>query len=251
MIDHQTFGSIEDRIYPEMHAGLFSHRDCTVAFYGRIDALLEPSMTLLNLGAGRGANILADRSPYRRKLQTFRSRVAKVIGVDVDPVVIENPDVDEAHVIELNDPYPLADSSIDIVVSDHVLEHVDNPREFAVEALRVLKPGGWFCARTPVKWGYIGIGARLIPNSLHVRFLKHLQPRREAEDVFPTRYRLNTKSALRQAFPEADWRHCTYGFNGVPGYHANNLALFKLVDAWSWVMPNALSAKFHVFLQKR
>jgi SAM-dependent methyltransferase len=241
----------EARIYPEVQAGAFSRRDCTVAFYCRVDALLEERMTLVNLGAGRGANILADRSAYRRKLQTFKGRVQKVIGLDVDPVVLENPDLDEAHIIEVGKPYPLDDKSADIIVSDHVLEHVENPDEFAAEIHRVLKPGGWFCARTPAKWGYIGIGARAVPNALHTRFLGSLQPHRKPEDIFPTFYRLNSFRALRRVFPHDKWRDCTYGFNGVPGYHANKVVLFKAVEAWCWLMPQALSAKYHVFLQKR
>lgn len=240
----------ETRVYPEMNAGAFSRRDCTVAFYGRVDALLEPSMTLLNLGAGRGANVLNDRAAYRRKLQTFHGRARKVIGLDLDPVVKDNPDLDEAHVIEAGKPYPLENTSVDIIVSDHVLEHVEDPGEFAAEIHRVLKPGGWFCARTPAKWGYIGIGARAVPNSLHTKFLRSLQPHRKPEDVFPTFYRLNTFGALRRAFPPDKWRNCTYGFNGVPGYHANKIALFKAIEVWCWLMPQSLSAKYHIFLQK-
>lgn len=243
--------SFEEKMYPESGAGGYSHRDCTVAFYTRIDALIEPDMRLLNLGAGRGMFMFEDPSPFRRKLQTFKGRVAHVVGLDLDPVVIENPDLDEAHVIEIGKPYPVADGSVDIIVCDHVLEHVANPKEFAAEIERVLKPGGWFCARTPVKWGYVGIGARAVPNSLHVRFLARLQPERKAEDVFPVVYCMNSVTALKKAFPEARWKHFTYGFNGDPGYHANSRVLFKLVETWGWLMPNHLAAKFHVFVQKR
>ena len=238
-------------MYPEHAAGGFSHRCCTVAFYSRVNALLGPSTTLLNVGAGRGANVAEDSSSYRRSLQSFRGKVARVIGLDLDPVVVENPDLDEAHLIEIGRPYPVADASIDLVVSDHVLEHVANPMEFAAEIDRVLKPDGWFCARTPTKWGYVGIGARAVPNALHVLLLKKLQPERKAEDVFPVVYRMNSLSALRAAFPPEKWRHFTYGHNGDPGYHANNRFLFWLVEAWGWLMPRNLSAKFHVFLQKR
>lgn len=237
-------------MYPETYAGAFCHRDCTVAFYTRIDALIDPSMTILNLGAGRGAAFSTDPSPYRRKVQAFKGRVKRVIGLDLDPVVLQNPDLDEAHIIEANGAYPLADQSIDLVICDNVLEHVENPTRFAAEIERVLRPGGWFCARTPVKWGYIGLGARLVPNALHVRLLRYLQPHRKAEDVFPTVYRMNTMPALRGAFPPSRWRNCTYGHNGVPSYHGNIPILFKMVEAWCWLMPRSLSAKYHVFMQK-
>ncbi|WP_087207244.1 methyltransferase domain-containing protein [Yoonia vestfoldensis] len=145
----------------------------------------------------------------------------------------------------------MPDQSIDIILCDHVLEHVAAPAEFVREIARVLKPGGWLCARTPAKWGYIGIGARLVPNALHVAFLKKLQPNRKAEDVFPTVYGMNTMAALGHYFDKSEWKNCTYGFNGVPGYHGNNAVLFRLIQFWGWLMPRSLSAKFHIFIQKR
>jgi SAM-dependent methyltransferase len=244
MIETREPISFEEKMYPESAAGGFSHRCCTVASYSRVNALL------LNLGAGRGANIAEDMSAYRRMLQTFRGRVARVIGLDLGPVVLDNPDLDEAHVIEIGKRYPLADEFEDVIVSDHVLEHAANPGKFAVEINCILKPGGWFLARTPVRWGYVGLGARIVPNSLHTRFLEKLQPERKAEDVFPLVYRMNTRGALRKVFPADRWHHYTYGFNGDPGYHANNHVLFRLVEIWGWLMPRWLSAKFHVALPK-
>lgn len=238
-------------MYRESAAGDYSHRDCTVAFYTRINALINSAMTLLNIGAGRGANILEDYSPYRRQVQRFRGRVAKVIGVDLDPVIVSNPDLDEAHILSPKGDYPLSDNSVDLIICDHVLEHVEFPLEFSAEIERVLKPGGWFCARTPVKWGYIGIGARAIPNSVHVKLLARLQPHRKAEDVFPVFYRMNTVRDLNAAFPKDRWMNCTYGYNGAPSYHANSKLIFHLVELWCWLMPRTLSAKYHVFIQKK
>jgi SAM-dependent methyltransferase len=243
--------SMENRMYREFAAGNFAQCDCTVVFYTRLDALINPETVLLNLGAGRGRAALMEVSPYRKKLQLLRGRVKRVIGVDIDPAVMSNPDIDEAHVIDPFGAWPIQDASIDVILCDHVLEHVAAPEEFVREINRVLKPGGWFCARTPAKWGYIGLGARLIPNALHVRFLAKLQPHRKAEDVFPVVYRLNTTSALNKYFGAQHWRNCTYGHNGVPGYHANNAILFRLIQFWGWMMPNALAAKFHVFVQKK
>jgi SAM-dependent methyltransferase len=241
---------IEHRLYPECAAGLYSHRDCTVAFYTRIDSLLKAESVLLNVGAGRGANILMDISPYRRAIQTFRGSVARVIGIDLDTAVLENPDLDEIHVVAAGAPWPLENESVDIIVCDHVLEHVEDPRSFVDEVHRVLRPGGWFCARTPTKWGYIGLAARSVPNALHRRVLQVMQPHRKPEDVFPTTYRMNTFGALWRHFPAAKWSHHSYGYNGVPSYHANSQILFRLIEFWCWLMPGFLSAKIHVFIRK-
>jgi hypothetical protein len=73
------------------------------------------------------------------------------------------------------------------------------------ELHRVVAPGGWVCARTPNRRGFIAVGARLVPNALHVRALKKLEPERKDFDVFPTRYRLNTMGQVRRAFPPDQW----------------------------------------------
>jgi SAM-dependent methyltransferase len=242
---------IENSLYPECAAGSYSHRDCTVAFYTRVKALLTPDSILLNVGAGRGANILMDTSHYRRSVQSFRGKAARVVGIDIDAAVFSNPDLDEAHVIAPDGAWPIEDNAVDIIVCDHVLEHVVNPKAFATQVSRVLKPGGWFCARTPTKWGYIGLAVRAVPNGLHTRVLRFMQPHRRPEDVFPTVYRMNTFRALEKHFPTDSWGHHSYGYNGVPSYHANSRILFRLIEFWCWLMPRPLSAKLHVFLRKR
>lgn len=203
-------------MYLEFGAGHFSHCDCTVAFFTRLDALLDPNLTLLNLGAGRGRAVLMDASPYRQKIQTLRGRVKKVSGIDIYAAVLFNPGVDEAHAIDLSGTWPLADASIDINLCDHVLEHIAHPAAFVLEIERGLKPGGWFSARIPDKWGYIGLGTRLFPNSLHVAVIKWLEPNRKAEDVFPMAYRMNSRATLDRNFHHSCWKNRTYGFNSVP-----------------------------------
>lgn len=237
-------------VYLESDAGGYCHRDCTVAFYTRIGALLTPSMTILNLGAGRGANILSDYSPFRSKIQRFKGRVKRVIGIDIDKSVLGNPDLDEAYVINQEDNFPLKNQSIDMIICDHVIEHIELPDKFTSEIKRVLKPGGWFCARTPTKWGYIGFSARVIPNGLHKIILKYLQPTRKTEDIFPTKYLLNTVNSIRKYFPEDEWKNHAYGYNGVPSYHGNKLFIFRLIEFWCWLMPRSLSAKLHIFIRK-
>lgn len=242
---------LEEVLYPEYSAGQYSHKDCTVAFYSRIRALITPSDVVLNVGAGRGANILTDPSLYRRRLQTFRGMVKTVIGLDVDPVVLENTYVDRAHVVTSDAQWPVPSESIDLIVCDHVIEHLEHPSFFASEVFRVLKPGGWFCARTPTKWGYIGLATRTVPNAFHAKVLRVMQPHRAAKDIFPTRYKVNTFRAIRSIFPQTQWRDCSYGYNGVPGYHGNVRILFRFIEAWCWLMPKKASAKIHIFLQKK
>ena len=112
--------SFHQRFYPEIGAGGFSRIDGTVAFYNRVNALLKKEAVVLDYGAGRGFGHVEDPCEYRRSLCNFRSRIASVIGVDVDEAVMQNPALDEAYVFNPKDPLPIGDASIDIIVSEFI-----------------------------------------------------------------------------------------------------------------------------------
>jgi SAM-dependent methyltransferase len=162
-----------------------------------VNAVVRPSTVLVDLGCGRGA-AADDPVTWRRELQIFRGRCAHVIGVDVDPAASVNQSVDEFRLIT-DGRLPLDDAVADVCLADFVLEHVHDVDGFFDEVFRVLKPGGLLFIRTPNAWNYMGIGARLIPARLHARALRHMQPDRKTQDVFPTYYRCNSVRALRRA----------------------------------------------------
>lgn len=238
-----------ERLYPEVRAGGYSRVDGTVIFYSRVRALLDRNMTVVNFGAGSGRN--SDPVPYRRALQSIRGAVGTVIGVDVDPVVRCNPNVDEAIVIREQGPIPLPDESVDLILSDFTFEHVRFPQHTAAELSRILRPGGWICARTPNRWGYIGIAARFVPNRLHVSILQRLQPRRREEDVFPTTYRLNSAAVLQRHFPSNSFTHCSYSHSGPPAYVLPYPRLSRATKVLARLTPDVFAPMLLIFLQKR
>lgn len=81
--------------FPEVGAGGFTSRDGTIEFYNRINALLMPSMTVLDFGGGRGATLTDGDCNYKKKLMTLKGKVRKVIACDVDEAVLQNPGADE------------------------------------------------------------------------------------------------------------------------------------------------------------
>lgn len=174
-----------------------------------------------------------------------------MIGVDLDEVVHSNLAVDEAYVVRIGEPLPLVSGSIDLVVSDHTFEHIADPAWAAGEIDRVLKPGGWLCARTPNKWGYIGVGARVVPNDLHVGFLRRLQPTKAAEDTFPTTYLLNTPSDLRRWFPEYAYEHKIWGMDNEPAYVGRSVLAARLTKCLFTLTPSPLRSILFAFLHKR
>ncbi|MFZ0341388.1 MAG: class I SAM-dependent methyltransferase [Gaiellaceae bacterium] len=82
---------------------------------------------------------------------------------------------------------PFADGSFDGVIANHMLFHVaDRPRALA-EIVRVLRPGGLFCATA------IGLG--------HLRRLRELVPPRKGGPWERTRERFSVESAAGELAP--------------------------------------------------
>ncbi|WP_309083088.1 methyltransferase domain-containing protein [Chelativorans sp.] len=244
-------GTVVDRWRPETGAGGYARDDEAVEFYTRLNALVTPDMVVLDLGAGRGSRFDEGSAPFRRTFCNFRGRVRRVIGMDVDPVVMSHPALDEAHVIEPGGRLPLADGSVDMIICEWVLEHVEHPKEFAQEIHRVLKPGGWFCALTPNRFGYVGIGNTLLPEALKGRLMRVLWPERPREDAFPTFYRLNTLRRIGQVFGEENWAHHSYASNGTPKYHGGTAVGFAFVSLFQSLMPPPMRTNLMVYLRKR
>lgn len=241
-----------DRLYPETGAGGFTRVDSRVNFYVRVNALLRPEMTVLDLGAGRGA-WAENLGGFRSRLVTLKGKCRHVIGVDPDAAVLENPTLDEARVAGVHEPLPLDDASVDLIVAYAVLEHVAEPVRFAAEIDRVLRPGGWFCAWTPNRWGYVGIGATLVPNALHARLLPLVAPsdRRHERDVFPTVYRMNTRRRIRKLFPGETYDHFSHVVAGPPSYNLGSPAVARILQLYARLTPPALGQALHVFVRRR
>jgi SAM-dependent methyltransferase len=206
-------------------------------------------MRILDLGAGRGA-WTEDKAAARRETRMLKGKVAEVVGCDIDPAVLDNPSVDRAVVSKPEEPLPFPDEHFDLIVADYVLEHVDDPASFVAEVKRVLKPGGWFCARTPNRWGYISILTRLIRNASHKRILRWAQPDRQEVDVFPTRFRMNSLGAVERHFASPEFTHCSYHYQAEPAYHFNSRVVFALMRVIDGLLPPVLHANLFVFVRR-
>jgi len=102
-----TVQRLYDRFYPILEDGI-RLRDGTKTFYQWIRS--EPGLAsakVLNVGAG------PTPEPALRRL---RGEVGRLVGVDIDPVVLTNQDLDEAHVTD-GVSLPFIDGEFDIVFS--------------------------------------------------------------------------------------------------------------------------------------
>jgi 2-polyprenyl-3-methyl-5-hydroxy-6-metoxy-1,4-benzoquinol methylase len=54
-------------------------------------------------------------------------------------------------------PFPLADASADIVISVETIEHLENPRAFIRELVRIVRPGGRVVVTTPNQLSWLSM----------------------------------------------------------------------------------------------
>jgi ubiquinone/menaquinone biosynthesis C-methylase UbiE len=217
------------RFYPDQS------KDGGVAFYGWIRKHIDPNSVVLNLGAGPPA----DRGPLR----SLKGEVSKVIGADIDPEVLSNPEVDEAYVIK-NGRLPFSDSSFSLVYCDWVLEHIEHPLEFLAEVNRVLRPQGSFFFRTPNKGHYMTLISRVTPHWFHALVANWARGYPGGEhEPWPTKYRLNSRKDILQAarrigFAEVELRMWEYQplylvFHAIP--FVVGVGYERLVNRYDWL----------------
>jgi SAM-dependent methyltransferase len=184
---------------------------------------VRPGLCLLDAGCGR----------YAERLIRVCPGAARAIGVDL---VEFTPDALAAPGIELHrgdlGALPLPDSSVDLIYSVSVMEHLENPATVYREVHRVLRPGGQFLFLTPNLWDYASLAARIIPNRLHPWIVRRTEGRLEA-DTFPTHFRSNTPVAVRHLAREAGLlvEHIEYQ-GQYPSYLLFSRLLFLLGTAY-------------------
>jgi SAM-dependent methyltransferase len=220
------------------------------AFYTRIHALVRPTDVMVDFGCGRGEYV-DDVVEYRRNARKFQGKVSKVIGIDIDEAGRENRLIDEFRLLTAGSPWPVDDSSVDVVYADWVVEHLPDPDVFFREAQRALRPGGILCLRTPNLFGYVAMASSLIPNAMHGWMCKRVQSGRREEDVFPTVYRCNTRWALRRQLRTHGFDGVVYGHECQPCYlHFSSIA-YALGTLYQKLAPSIFRNTIFVFASKR
>lgn len=203
-------------------------------FRKRLLEQIDSKSICLDYGAGRG-NVTQ---------MNFRGHAAVVAGIDPEHAVFDNPFLDEAAVFDVTtNVIPHPDARFDVVFADNVMEHVADPAAVFGEIRRVLKPGGRLLAKTPNKWHYMPILARVTPTWFH-RYYNGLRGR-ESIDTFPTLYRVNTRADVERHAAVSGLRVRRIDFiEGRPEYlrifalsYAVGWFYERLVNSMGWLAP--------------
>lgn len=185
-----------------------------------VEERLRTDDALLDAGCGRTAPVLAK----------YRGKARRLVGVDlvdfadaVDGLELINSDLGSI---------PIEDASIDIVMCRSVMEHVEDPAAVYAEIHRVLKPGGVFVFLTANLWDYTALIAKAVPNRFHPWIVAKTEGRKE-HDVFPVRYRSNTRRRVTALAADAGFELASFRYLGqYPGYFMFNGFLFLIATGY-------------------
>ena len=162
-----------------------------------------------------------DRSPGVRVLDFGCADLPYrgLFAADAEYIAADLPGNPQATIeIQPDGRVPVADESVDVVLSTQVLEHVADPGRYLSECRRVLRPGG-----------------RLLL-STHGFMVYHPDP----DDFWRW-----TSAGLRRAVTQAGLE--VEGFDGVMGLGASGLQLFQ--DSLFWRLPRFVRSGFALLVQ--
>jgi ubiquinone/menaquinone biosynthesis C-methylase UbiE len=197
-----------------------------------LDELVTDDSVILDAGCGRHAPVLG----------RFLGRAQHLVGLDlVDfPTPIAGIELVNADLGKTG----LPDRFFDLVYSRSVMEHVADPDAVFTEMHRILRPGGRFVFLTANKWDYATLIAAAIPNRYHATIVNRTEGRAE-EDVFPTQYKMNTKTAVTRLAQAHGFRLARFRYLGqYPNYFLFNGALFFLAMMYEKIVATVPGLQF-------
>lgn len=131
----------------------------------------EQPLTIMEIGCGNGGAI------------SYKHPSIRYVAVDIGPYFRDALEQDGIEFIEANvehDKITRPDGSVDLIMLNHLIEHVSNSDGLVRELRRLIKPGGAVYIRTPnverVKWRFFDDYTHIKPftvNGLHQLMCAH------------------------------------------------------------------------------
>jgi SAM-dependent methyltransferase len=179
------------------------------AYADRVLAL-APGRRWLDAGCGRSS------LPRWRhdECAALPQKGTRAFGCDADLLALHER-IDEGPVCgAVLERLPFRDASFELVTSNMVFEHLDDPDGAVRELARVTRPGGRILVHTVNGRHYLAWIARATPHGFHEWIVGRLEGR-AGKDVYPTRYRANTVAHLEALFGRQGCRKV--GGGEIPG----------------------------------
>lgn len=211
---------------------------------GAISGVLGPSDVLVDAGCGVDVPLLAQYGP----------KASLAIGIDVCPPIVKVPS--RSYVVVGNlESMPLGTSSVDLVISRSVMEHLDRPVSVFEEIRRILRPGGRLVFTTPNKFYYSCLIARLLPDRAKDAYFRNVFGE-DGYDSFPVYYRANSVRAFRRLADAVGFEiEQLQPIRHYPYYLMFSPLLFRVGMLYDWLITELglrwLQSNWLVVMRKR
>ena len=161
-------------------------------YYTTLKEVVARDCSWLDLGCGHQMF-----NPWMKsEEQEISARSKNIVGIDLNLDSLQRNVAVDSKVLGSLEHLPFHSDAFDLITSNMVVEHVMQPRRLLDEVYRVLRPGGVFVFHTPNVRSVMARVASLLPDTAK-RFFALTLEEREASDVFPTFYRMNTPGAIQ------------------------------------------------------
>ncbi len=161
----------------------------------------------------------------------MKSRTQWLVGIDSDFEALRDNHSCQLRLKADGAVLPFADGVFNLVTSNMVFEHLEQPREILIEIRRVLRPGGRLIVLTPNWLDIVTIVARLVPNRLHPAMVSHLEFRGKA-DVYPTHFRFNRPRTVGRLLHEAGFKDCSIDQLDHPDTYSHVPLIAPIESVW-------------------
>jgi SAM-dependent methyltransferase len=182
------------------------------------------------------ADIGCDRAILKRLMKPIHD--AKVIGMDLAGSLEFNKNdlklanYDELKPCDLDVEVPMPDSSVDILINLHVMEHLPRP-EFAItEFFRILRPGGLLLLGFPVLPKYF---AKIREKQFASQFAKGTRILGQHQHAFWPR---RVRHLLEDAGFNIEFMLGTYFIRKRGGFWENSAFWMRINQLWGTLFPS-------------
>ena len=182
----------------------FGYFDPDSWYEAAVDRLVGEGSEWVDVGGGKSV-LPSDET----LAATLSQRCAFLLGVDPSENIVENRCLHEKAQCTIEEYH--GHRSFDLATLRMVAEHIEDPQQVVAALARLMKPGGKVVVYTPYRWSPSAIVASMTPLRIHQVVANCLWESRE-EDVFPTVYRMNTRSRLRTVFEQRGFKEIEFAY---------------------------------------
>jgi len=202
-------------------------------YFELVDRCLQPGMRWLDVGCGRQLTPewLPDQAAVDARL---KARAGCFVGIDLDYAALQRNDCCSYRVLAGANALPFRTDSFDLVTSNMVFEHIQQPQVVAAEIRRVLREGGRLLVHTPNVLDVVTVAARLIPNRLHPMVVNWIEGRAD-EDVYPTYFSFNGRRSIEAILHSAGFGGVRISYLDHPNAYGRLPVIAQIEALWHWV----------------